>query len=714
MPEKYNVYSFCGCGSGKKLKFCCIDIVEDILKVGRLQEQGHHDRALQALDRIEKKRPGYLWTKIVKGSILLETDQPEEAYHLVDELLEKHSDHRLAIALRADAALSAWGFDIAKPAIYQTFYMGTENYPHILSGIARSVAAELYDGKRYLAARQYLGLAMRLSLEGEEQQRAYMALMAFDGDHKIPYPFRSVHKLDSYEGTAENAKVVARADKFTAIGQWQAASLEYGKLIELDPENSSVWKNLGFCKAWDGSEEEAAHALHKAAELTQDFDDAVELETIAQLLDLYPSGEETRFMEIEYGIKNTQQLMSALNFHPRFQRDGNNPDAIEYTILGSLPQEVIDDPEIPLDELPCGLGGLVIYNEDNAALETEGVVVVTATEGEQIQLCRDFFEEVAGEDITPSIKEMTPGFLVKKHVLKLTTQQSVPSEVSIATQAILRQRLIKDKLEVEWATSPHFALDGKTPQEVSEDSRYRVKLAATVYLLDSTCEIAIGMLPSVAEVLKRFNLPEPAATKIDEHQPLHLLSNMQIHRLELSDITDEQLRRVLDRMRLTNHSSFVYLLLTEALSRPEFAENHLDMNQVCSTFVSICQKQNKTEEALKWVERGRESVDEGEGHFEAVLQWDARKLSVLVYQQDDAEFRSYLQLMREQYGHKIPQYLAVLEQSLTELLKGPLPVSLTEGLELAEVASSSTEIWTPESESEQQPKEEKKLWLPGS
>ncbi|VAX37435.1 hypothetical protein MNBD_PLANCTO02-540, partial [hydrothermal vent metagenome] len=35
MPEKYNVYSFCGCGSGKKLKFCCIDIVEDILKVGR-------------------------------------------------------------------------------------------------------------------------------------------------------------------------------------------------------------------------------------------------------------------------------------------------------------------------------------------------------------------------------------------------------------------------------------------------------------------------------------------------------------------------------------------------------------------------------------------------------------------------------------------------------------------------------------------------------
>ncbi len=674
MSGKFDVYSLCGCGSGKKLKFCCAEIVEEIVKAGRLQEQGQHNMAIQALDRIEQKHPGYPWTAIVKVSVLLETGKPADAYHLIEETLKQHPKHTLAVALRADSAFNAWGFDVSKPALYQTFYLGVENYPHLPCNLAKNVALELLGDRRYLAARQYLGLAMRLT-PPEGQQQAYMAMMEFDGDEKIPYPMRSVHHLDELEGSEENAEIVERADHFSSIGQWQAAALEYEKLSEVDSENSAVWKNLGFCYAWDGEEEKAAIALHKSATFIKDFDEAVEIETVAQLLDLYNSDDNVKFMELEYRGENVTEMVSVLDFHPRFERDGDVSSGMpEYTILDRPSTGAIEDADFPLSELPLEIGGVVID-----ITREEPDLLLTGLDSDNFVQSKILLEEAASDEEVNIVPDAEPQqkMTLQKSRYQLMSRKVVSPKSHPAIKAKLRRQIVQNKLESEWCNEPNSALDDKSPNDVADESDYKVRLTAALYVLDSISEIILGAI-DLDKMLKQFDLPSPTQLKFDNDQPLHLLSNMQIHRLDLADLKDEQLRRVLDRARLTNHSPFVYALLTEAISRPEFAQEHMDMFQVYSTLSSICQEKNQVEEALKWIDLGKSAVkSEDEGSFESKLQWDIRKLSLLIYEQDDSQFKEHLQYVKDQYGHKVPQYLQSIEETLIDILHAPLPVSLT-------------------------------------
>ena len=688
MTTKNNVYSPCGCGSGKKLKFCCAEVVDEVIKAGRLQQQGQYNMALQALERIEKKHPGMPWTMIAKTSILLETDEPETAYHLIEGLLKEHTKHPLAIALRASSAFNAWGFDVAKPAIYQAFFIGVDSYPHLLSNLANGIAEDLRENQRFLAARQYFGLAMRFS-PAEDQQQAYMALMRFDSDEKIPYPFRSVYKLNEYQGTEGQTETIARAEHFSSIGQWQAATLEYEKLVEVDKENSTVWKNLGFCRAWDGQEKEAITALRQAAELTENFDDAVELETVAQLIELYANEDYLDILELEYQPKDLQELISALDFHPRFERNQlSSTDALtEYSILDVLSPGAIEDPEVSLEELPREIGNLIVPVESGSE-ENDATILITSVENE-FPLCREVFEEVAGEFVTLPETEPQVGMTLVKPRYELMTLQTIPEGTSPAIKAIVRRRLIEHKIKEDWSHLPRPALDNLSPTDASSQPEYQKKLTGSIYYLEAICGTILGSI-SVNELLDHFKLPAPAPLSIDEDQPLHLLSNMQIHRLNLQDLSEDHLRHILDRSRLINHPNFVYSLIEEAISRPEFAENDVNKLQAYLALASICQEKCEFESAVGWIDRGIESIHEDdENAFESVLQLDIKKISLLLYLLDDSQFTEQLQYLRDQYGRKVPQYLEAIEQSLVELLGKPLSVSLTEGLEPVSSSSES-------------------------
>ena len=74
MTAEIDVYQDCLCGSGKKLKFCCLPIAGDIIRIMRFQDSNQPAAALAALEALDKKpiRAPWsrAWIKSGKASLL--------------------------------------------------------------------------------------------------------------------------------------------------------------------------------------------------------------------------------------------------------------------------------------------------------------------------------------------------------------------------------------------------------------------------------------------------------------------------------------------------------------------------------------------------------------------------------------------------------------------------------------------------------------------
>ena len=53
-----DVYQPCPCGSGKKFKFCCLEVADEMTKVTRLAENNQPHVALQTIERLHREHPG--------------------------------------------------------------------------------------------------------------------------------------------------------------------------------------------------------------------------------------------------------------------------------------------------------------------------------------------------------------------------------------------------------------------------------------------------------------------------------------------------------------------------------------------------------------------------------------------------------------------------------------------------------------------------------
>ena len=76
-------YSFCPCGSGKKIKFCkCADNLQEMTKVERMMDGEQNVAALDRINQLLKTFPNDAWLHAMKCDLLLrlrEIETLEEA-----------------------------------------------------------------------------------------------------------------------------------------------------------------------------------------------------------------------------------------------------------------------------------------------------------------------------------------------------------------------------------------------------------------------------------------------------------------------------------------------------------------------------------------------------------------------------------------------------------------------------------------------------------
>lgn len=700
-------YDPCPCGSGNKLKFCCLEIAPEMEKMAKFQEDHKPHMALKLLDSLNEKHPENPWVLSSLAAIQISESDYSTAKVSLKKILDNNPEHLLAISLYATASFSADGYDASRRAIQSAFQHCSKTIPDLVEGLSRGISTLFFAEQRFMACRYYLTHAMRLSRE-QNRQDVFLRLLEFDSNGQIPYPVRSVHQLLPYAGTEENELESRKISRLCDLGCLGAAAKKLKSLLDKEPENSVLWHNLGLIYAWDGKENDAAEALHKSSELNDDFASAVESEILAQLLDFNSSDDVINVCSQEYKVNSVSKLLTDLSRNPRLakmeipieEHQRENAPAGIFQILDR--EEPTDGSISSIDDVPNVLAQLTVYNSDwKQPVQEIPAAYITGFEGVKLDEACQILESTSSEVTKLDGKEALT-------VVETVSRDQLPFywrwHITPKTPGITRKRLEQEKWHQvifdDWMNQPVSYLKGKSPREASGDDSLKKQLCASLYTLDSLCERNNYSL-DIEELRNELNCELLPPVEVDEDTNFNSFSVVQINRLPVEELTDDQINYTLNRALLISHSRFLLRTFNQVLSREECRKN-VDLNRVYMTLTDIAQNQNNQEDALKWIQSGIDEEIANENKFENILQWKMRELAVRLDNPEDPGLKELMKEFEQKYIPKIPKLREHLQQ-LFQMYGIDSSISMDGG-------SGEGGIWTPGQEKESQG--DHKLWVP--
>jgi len=714
-----DAYDPCPCGSGKKLKFCCHELLDGMRKVLRFQENQQTRMALQSLEALENDHPGNSWIITTRAVILLREGRGGESTQGLEQLLKEQPDHLFAIALYATAMFAGYGFEAARPAIQRAFQRCPRIYPDLVASLATGIAGAMFASRKQLAAREHLVLAMRLGAE-QKKQTTFLQLLELDGNQEVPYPLRSVHRLVPYSGESENEKQALQAARLSGLGCWNLAAKLFADLAAREPDNANLWHNIGFCRAWDGDEAAAAEALHRAAQLHDRAEVAVECETIAQLLDLNASERSGTIHRDELRVKSLSKLLTQLDNSKRLARIEIPPSEDEPQPAPAGLYEVLDrdlpadSSAVDLDSVPLIIGQMALYDE----IPGESVparMYTTASKTADFEACQQLLSELAGSEVEPiegSETTSTYPDVFPRELQILRRQWYLPAEATALLDEQLEREHWRRIVEQTWPETNLSTLDGKTPLESVGDDQFKTRLMATLYVFDAYCN-SLDHALDFGALCSRLELETPEPIAIADDASLNSFSAMELLRLPLDTLSDAQLVQTLNRALLVNHGTFLYEVLSKIVSRPA-CHSKVDLNQVYTKLAELCHDQFRREEAHRWIATGKEFARTIDDAFAKTLEWNMRELKFRLDDPQDPALKPLLLHIYQTFCPKESRLEPLLHQLLAQHNITP-PWESGDVVIASDATAEPTTgsgVWTP-AQAADSSGSEKKLWIPG-
>ncbi len=730
-----DVYAACPCGSNKKLKFCCHGLEGSIEQVVRHQSAKQYKQALQLLDALDQKHPQSAWVKNLQAFTLMMDKRGPEAIGPLTKVLQVQPDNLYSIALFGLASFLGSGWKAGKTAIQRAFQRCSNEYPHIIFFLARSIAEFMGSVGSPLAHRQYLGLAMRLASE-ENRENVFMELVEFDGDTKIPYILRGSHDLVPVTGDEAFEKEVRKSAKLAFLGCNDAAGGLFAKLAETAESElaalsgddaakkrvtvASLWWNAGLCRAWDGDEKTAAEALHRSAKHSAEFEAAAEAETLAQTLGRRGDREHShRVVQATFKIKMVSKLLTLFDATPLFVRvpqpEGQAPDPRQpvatYRVLDKSPVAGNDSASYSLDSVPRVAAEIVVF-ASAAPGQQEAALGIIGIEGETFTDALAKLEAAGGDEIekltAPGTGEsITTNTVFEKEFLPLQFKRHFEASTPLGIIRRINRDNWSKFLTSDWPEMSLAALGGKTPQQAIGDDAVRVPLAAWLQQIDMYAD-RFGLPFDVPAERAKYGLPAATQRDVSEHSNVGTLSVLQFARLSFDKLSDQQLVAAFKRAALIQHKGSLRPLLLTIVERTS-CHDYLDMARVYRFLSDLGSLLMETSEAIRWLDQERARTVPVAEQFEHELDCDMRELRYRLDDPHDPACSNLLRRMWEHYGTKVPELRGYVT-GIVNHYKIAAPW-MTDREAVGAITSGG--VWTPDSAPEK-PAGESKLWLPGS
>ena len=691
----HDPYAPCICGSGKKLKFCCLDILSDMQRVEKLRDN-QPDAAEKLLTSLYETHPDREVLVAELSELLTESGRRQEARDLCVDFLKRHPDEPRVLLIVAELYLDEEGFEGSRRIAHRALQLAGPAEATRIAMLLTKLGMLAFRSRNYASSYAHLDLAFRYA-PPDMYRHIEMLMGAWTMGQSDSWPWMGPMDLLDINVTDELREMDRKARKLHTLGCWEPSAILYARMIKQDPENGPLWNNLGLFQLWDNRPREAAASLQKAAMLLDDPDAAAEAQALGWLLELETGPDQRKFVRSSCDVASESVLIDRLLSDNRIRRVERGQE----TAQQSGPQEfnLIDPDAVEPDGAMPLLANIIVVSDQNApgALPTASVYA----KEDQIDQVWNIFKETAGDGVAP---DAVPS--------ERTVTDSTPSLFSCldwrvhfdfdVTGTEHRQRLEKrvQNSVNHWLEMPFELLQGKTLREVASDPAQRVPAAAAVLLLQIGCQRA-GHELDPDRVRDDLGIPQPAAVPIAEDRSIESVPHLHAFRLSLPDLTDMQIVELAERATSTYSLTLTRPVTEELIGRPQALElfsprrAHLLRAAVARYF-------GNTDMLSEAFAAARETAPPEADAFQYRLELDLKELTYRLDDPQDPQLPHLLDSLRDQYFRKIPEIADLVANELTRRGCDHLLSHAT--------AAISTGIVLPDDE---EAKPTGKLWLPG-
>ena len=565
-------YTFCPCGSGKKLKFCCSDVVADIEKIHRMIEGDQPRAALRHVEQTLASHAQRASLLDLKASLELSLGELDAAQQTVDEFVAAHPDSPTAHACQALLLAETEQARAAAASLQRALALVERNMPQRVFEAIGAVGGALLAAGHVLAAQAHLWLHATIAPEGDT--RAYEALAGLNHYSGLPLILRDQLHFRPWPDDVPWRDEAQQASRLADQGKWQPAVSIIDRLGQRYGAEPSLLFNRALLGGWLADDRALVAGLHAFAQLDAPLDDAIEAEAVAQLLDPDQKEPQLDTVKQSYAINDQERLLSKFAADRRvhhfrldpsaFGESNQPPPRHTYSLLDRpLPES---GAELTREAVPRMAGVMAIYGRQTDRPER---LEITIDKGPAFDASVRALQEIAGDALGDLIDENVVGS-VSPTEQALNWRWHMPRD----TPPEVRRRLLADERRAamveRWPELPRPGLSGKTPREAAGDPQLRIPLMAAILVLEQGSNIS-GDADALAQLRRDLGLPQPEPIEPGD-QPLRDLPLVRVPRLKVEAVSDDDLVHLYRRAVMVAAQAAITRIAQEAVRRPSLAD----------------------------------------------------------------------------------------------------------------------------------------------
>ncbi len=707
-------YTTCPGGTGKKIKFCCADLLAELDKIQRMLEGEQRAACLDHIESLEAKFPQRACLLSIKAMLEAQLGQDAKAEATLSAFMTKYPDNPVALAEKATLLASKDGGVAGLGPLQDALEKSDEQIaPQVYDAIGM-IAQTLIADNQLIAARAHL--VLQLGISGAKDQRPLQLLMRINGSPSVPLLAKQDMPLAPAPDDALWKNSFNTALEPAMRGAWRLAADQLTALAAKVGDWPVIWHNIGVLRCWLADTPRAILALRKYAAQPIPLDDAVEAEALVQSID--PEAiDQVDVLTIQYAILNAETLQARLAAHPRsvtmpidltrMASENEPPPKGAYWLLDRA--ESVPGADITAEQVPQVAGQVFLFGKQtDRAARLEMVAYRT-----ELSKAQTVLAEVGGDALgTAGREEVTTQVPAVQHALSWNWR--LPDDTPSEKRLELMNQHRRDILLNRWSELPQKIFAGKTASQVAGDPSQRIRLLASILLLEmSTDQLAFDF--DFNELRRKLGCPTQEA--IDPKQvSLAELSLARLGRVDVKRLSDDELIDLYRRADHYRHIAALSKLALEITLRPSLEQKKdLDKAEVYGVLAQI---EPDTAKAIEYLAQARRAAEAAKT---STAPWDLAELTLRIARGDVSDADRLLSHIREEHIRE-PGVAQALFQLLAEAgIIGP------DGKPTAAAAAASREapgivvpgaaaaepgkIWTPGGD---QPSGKKSaLWTPG-
>ncbi len=697
-------YSLCPCGSGKKLKFCCADLIGEIEKIHRMIEGDQPRAALRHVEQTLAEQPGRASLLDLKATLQLSLGEVEAARETIDQFIQCDPQSSAAHAHNAIALAEQGQHRDAIEALQNGLDLVETNLPQRAVEAIGAVGYLLLKKGDVVAARAHLWLYE--SIMGEHDGRAIELLVRMNQVSGLPLVLRDQLSLRSLPEGHRVAGEMAAIQRLAAAGKWRSAAAACDDLLPDHLDEPLFFYNRALLSGYLADQKNFVAGMRLYARQEIPLDDAIEAEAIAQVVDSESQDPPVESVRIAFDVVDGDALVDRLAKDEKVANYPVPPDEFKASD-GPMPRAVyllLDQPMPKADDLltreniPRILGVLAHYGRQTDRDERIEIVV---DRDAKFHSTLDTMTQVLGESLGQKMAEEPAGYSQNGDPV-LSWAWHFPESTPPAQRRALLAEERRDAFLNRWPEKPRKALAGKSPREAANDPDLRLPLLASLLLLEQGASNA-SYGETLAQLREQLGLP--ASEPIDPDTiDTRSVSIARISRVDLSKLPDSDLALLYKRAVLVNATGALQPIVREGLLRPAFA-SEVPVEKLYEQLFSL---QEDNIDALRVLDEARtwaKANDQSCGY------WDLLELQLHLADGDPEGAQRMLSHLKDNHmnepkiAEQVYQLLHMIGAIPPEAEQGPAPPS-----PIPAGATADGGIWTPDGESSSEGKS--KLWTP--